>query len=250
MLSFFARLFGRTRRLSDEELIRRINSSERPLAVCLDCRKLVQLPPCDYCKRSAPCLELRSRADIKNALASLGLEAPAKINAPPDIAPALIAAIRNATSRAKRAGQQLTTEHLLLELLADLACARVLEAFGANMERMKERLEAALPATAAGQGSPTPELEFTIRAATVHALWSKSDVVNTTDALAALSKQETTQAAQLLKEEGVSFSGEGIQSALMVKEVGEEQDEESGKPSGGGSAARRCRKSAGEAGPS
>lgn len=203
MPSFLARLFGGgAPKLSDEELVRRINSSERPLTVCLDCRTLGLLPPCDYCKRSAPCLELRSRADVKNAFASLGLEPPAEINAPPDVAPALKTAIRAATTRAKKLGTQVTTEHLLLELLPDLACARVLGAFGANVERLKERLEAALPAT--GQTTPTPELEAVIQAATVLALSSNSDVVNTTDALTALSRG-TTQAALLLKEEGVSF---------------------------------------------
>lgn len=198
MTSFFARLFGGGKpKLSDEELISRINSAERPLCVCLDCRTIGVIPPCDYCNRSAPCLEIRTRADVKNALASLGLEAPAVINAPPDIAPALKIAIRAATSRARKAGHQVTTEYLLLELIPDLACARVLEAFGTNVERLKQRLEEAL----AG-GGELPELA--IQAATVIALSSGSDVVETTDALKAIA-QGTTKAAQLLREEGVTF---------------------------------------------
>ena len=199
-------------RLEDAELLRRLVSGERPLAVCLECRTLGAVPPCDHCHQSSSCLEIFTRADVKNAISLLALGAPPSIAAPPDIAPTLKSAIRMATADAKRQRHELVTlEHLLAALLREPRCVELLEGCGAQVERLNQRLNTILveerhlrKEDGSAEPQASPEIERVLQAAAFRARSGNNDVLDTSDVLIAMCAEDSTRAFQCLQHEGVT----------------------------------------------
>lgn len=199
-------------RLEDAELLRRLVSAERPLAVCFECRTLSAVPTCEHCHQSSSCLDIFTRVDVRNAISLLGLVAPSRIAAPPDIAPALQASLRMAIADAKRMQHEFVTiEHLLAGLLRDPRCVELLEGCGAEVERLKQRLNTFLVAEdrprredGSTEPRPSPEIERVLEAAAVRALSGDNDVMDASDVLIAICAEDSSQAFQCLQHEGVT----------------------------------------------
>lgn len=179
--------------LSDAELVKRLASRERPLTVCLDCRSLGLVPPCDHCGKSSSCVELRTRADVRQALQLLNLEAPPVIEAPPSISAGLATAVRKAIAEATRRRHEFVgLEHLLLGLSAEATARASLEAGGARVAELEQRLGAVLegkvvlPEGVSAEPRPTPEIEQAISRASLRVLTLGRDEIDSADAVVAV----------------------------------------------------------------
>jgi ATP-dependent Clp protease ATP-binding subunit ClpA len=176
----------------------------------VECRTLSAASPCGHCQSSS-CLDIVTRADVRNAFRLLCLVPPRDIAVAPEIGRALQAALRMAISDATLLQDELvTSEHLLAGLLQDPRCVELLKASGATVERLKQRLNAFLAEdgrprrkTASKEPVPSPEIQQVLQEATVHALSIDNDVVEASDALIALCGQKSSRAGQLLADEAV-----------------------------------------------
>jgi hypothetical protein len=73
--------FGDRVTLSPEALLRALE--RRPVTLCLDCRAVVQRPPCPHCGFSARCVTVRSEADAAAVQAELSKAEPVNVNETP-----------------------------------------------------------------------------------------------------------------------------------------------------------------------
>lgn len=209
-------------RLSDDELLRRIVSGERPLAVCLDCRTVTPVPPCEHCHQSSSCVEISTRTDVKHALSLLHLEEPARLNAPPELDPSAQDALRSAIAEAKRRQHaKVMLEHLLLGLLSTPRTFELLKRCGADAESLREQLEAWLDATAtpmpAGEPQPTPRVEHALHAASARALASGRDFIECGDLLYGVCAGTPSPVLELLEREQVTRMT--VSSAMAVAQA-------------------------------
>lgn len=203
-------ILGRPRipRLSDAELVKHLVSNERPLTVCLECRTICAVPPCDHCGQMSSCLEIIARSDVKNALILLNLKTVGPMALPPEMTAGFKISIRLAVSEAKRRqDKKVRVEHLLLALLEDPDCLIVLRDCGVRVDELRKRLLTFLDASSertplAREPEPTQELNHILEKAAEHSMLANSDVLTASDLLAEICSQDSFQAVQLLTADG------------------------------------------------
>ncbi len=129
----------------------------------------------------------------------------------PLIAKELQVSFRNALAEAKRLHHEyLTLEHLLLALTKDARTREVLNACGANVTRLQERLEAfltetveRLPDDVDTDPQQTIGVERVLHRAAIHALSAEQKMIDGGDILVALFREEESHALYLLQQEGI-----------------------------------------------
>ncbi|MFL5354473.1 ATP-dependent Clp protease ATP-binding subunit ClpA [Archangium sp.] len=160
----------------------------------------------------------------------------------PLIAKALQDSFRTAMEEARRMRHEyLTLEHLLLALTKDSRTREVLKGCGANVKRLRERLEGfleetveRLPEGVDAEPQQTIGVERVLHSAAMHALSAEQKYIDGGDILVALFREEESHALYLLQEEGLSrldllnFISHGI------SKDGESSE---GAPQGGGAPA-------------
>ncbi len=132
--------------------------------------------------------------------------------ASPIIAKELQQSIRFAISEAKRMRHEyLTLEHLLLGLLKDPRTVQALKACGANLNRLRDRLQAyltdtveRLPEGVEAEPQQTIGVDRVLQRAALHALSAEQKVMEGPDVLVAMFREAESHAVYLLRQEGVT----------------------------------------------
>jgi ATP-dependent Clp protease ATP-binding subunit ClpA len=147
------------------------------------------------------------------------------------LSPELENAIRSALDDATRRGHEFSgLEHLLLALLGDEKTADVVKHCGANLPRLRGKLEAYLdkevavvPEDERDRAQPTLGFARVVQRAVNHVLGAGKGEANGTNVLVALMSEPDSQAVAFLKEEGitrldvVSYISHGISKLLPAK---------------------------------
>ena len=130
----------------------------------------------------------------------------------PQIAKELQASFREAIADAKsRRHELLVLEHLLLALTRELKTQKVLVGCGANVERLRERLEKylgetveTLPDSVNAEPQQTIGIERVLQRAAIHALSAEQKVIEGPDVLVAMFREDESHALFLLQQEGIT----------------------------------------------
>ncbi len=160
--------------------------------------------------------------------------------ATPLIAKELQASFRQAMADAKAMRHEyLTLEHLLLALCKEAKTQKVLTACGANVKRLRERLEAflketveKLPVGVSAEPQQTIGIERVLQRAAIHALSADQKVIEGGDVLVAMFREDESHALHFLQQEGISrldllnFLSHGITKG------GDAEEDAEGQPSG------------------
>jgi ATP-dependent Clp protease ATP-binding subunit ClpA len=160
--------------------------------------------------------------------------------ATPLIAKELQASFRQAMADAKAMRHEyLTLEHLLLALSKEAKTLKVLTACGANVKRLRERLEAflketveKLPVGVTAEPQQTSGIERVLQRAAIHALSADQKVIEGGDVLVAMFREDDCHALYLLQQEGVTrldllnFLSHGI------TKTGDSDEDADAQPSG------------------
>jgi ATP-dependent Clp protease ATP-binding subunit ClpA len=130
--------------------------------------------------------------------------------ATPLLAKELQASLRFALTEAKRRRHEyLTLEHVLLAMLKDKRTRDVLKACGANLERVRQKLEKylddveKLPAGSEAELHQTVGVERVLHRAAIHALSAEQKEIDGGDVLVAMYREADSYAAFCLQEEGI-----------------------------------------------
>jgi Clp amino terminal domain, pathogenicity island component len=132
--------------------------------------------------------------------------------ATPLIAKELQASFREAISDAKSMRHEyLTVEHLLLALTREPKTQKILVACGASVERLRQRLEKfladtveRLPESARAEPQQTIGIERVLQRAAIHALTADQKVIEGSDVLVAMLREDDSHALFLLQQEGIT----------------------------------------------
>ena len=132
--------------------------------------------------------------------------------ATPLIAKELQASFRRALSDARaRRHELLTLEHLLLALTQDLKTREILSACGANVERLRQRLETCLaerlerlPEGVNAEPQQTIGIERVLQRAAISALTAEQRLIEGGDVLVAMFREHDSDALSLLQQEGIT----------------------------------------------
>ena len=132
--------------------------------------------------------------------------------ATPLIAKELQASFRLALAEAKRMRHEyLTLEHLLLALTKDPKTQKVLTACGADLARLRQRLEAflqetveRLPPDVDADPQQTIGVERVLQRAAIHALSAEQKVIGGGDVLVAMYREDESHALFFLQQEGIT----------------------------------------------
>jgi ATP-dependent Clp protease ATP-binding subunit ClpA len=171
----------------------------------------------------------------------------------PTLRPELEITLRLAVMEAERRGHALAgLEHLLFALLHDAATGGVLAAAGADVDRLRKRVdsfldeEAAGPRTTTGESAPTLAFRRVVQEAALQVLRSGREEVTGASVLAALWGEPDSFAVHFLEDAGVarvdvlrqmSHGGEAAPERRTVPAGGE--DDEGGEAPAAGSALER-----------
>lgn len=132
--------------------------------------------------------------------------------ATPLISRELQAAFRQAITDAKDGRHEyLTLEHLLHALTRDPKAVKILGACGANVPRLRERLEKflaievdTLPQGVQAEPQQTIGIERVLQRAAIHALSTDQKTIDAGDVLVAMFREDESHALFLLRQEGVT----------------------------------------------
>jgi ATP-dependent Clp protease ATP-binding subunit ClpA len=132
--------------------------------------------------------------------------------ATPTIAKELQASFREAISDARSMRHELLTlEHLLLALTREPKTQKIFVACGANVERLRQRLEKflaeeveRLPESARAEPQQTIGIERVLQRAAIHALSAEQKVIDGGDVLVAMFREDESHALFLLQQEGLT----------------------------------------------
>ena len=132
--------------------------------------------------------------------------------ATPLIAKELQASFREAISDAKKMRHEyLTLEHLLLALTREPKTQKILLSCGANVKRLRQRLEKflaetveRLPDSVNAEPQQTIGIERVLQRAAIHALSAEQKVIEVGDLLVAMLREEDSHALFLLQQEGLT----------------------------------------------
>jgi len=132
--------------------------------------------------------------------------------ASPLIAKELQASFRQAITDAKSMRHEyLTLEHLLLALTREPKTQKILVACGANVKRLRQRLEKflaetveRLPDTVSAEPQQTIGIERVLQRAAIHALSAEQKVIEGGDVLVAMFREDESHALFLLQQEGIT----------------------------------------------
>src|SRR5215469_12646035 len=155
--------------------------------------------------------------------------------ASPLISRELQASFRQAISDAKdRRNEYLTLEHLLLAFTQAPKAVKVLGACGANVHRLRERLEkfvavelTTLPADKLAEPQQTIGIERVLQRAAIHALSADQKTIDYGDVLVAMFREDESHALFLLQQEGITrldllnYLSHGISKGAEGEEEGE-----------------------------
>ncbi|HZW88830.1 MAG TPA: AAA family ATPase, partial [Myxococcaceae bacterium] len=158
--------------------------------------------------------------------------------ATPLIAKELQASFRQAIADAKAMRHEyLTLEHLLLALTREPKTQKILVACGANVKRLRQRLEKflnetveRLPDAVSAEPQQTIGIERVLQRAAIHALSAEQKVIEGGDVLVAMFREDESHALFLLQQEGITrldllnYLSHGISKGSE----GEEESESSG----------------------
>jgi len=166
--------------------------------------------------------------------------------ATPLIAKELQASFRQAIADAKSMRHEyLTLEHLLLALTREPKTQKILVACGANVKRLRQRLEKflaetveRLPDSVSAEPQQTIGIERVLQRAAIHALSAEQKVIEGGDVLVAMFREDESHALFLLQQEGITrldllnYLSHGISKGSEGEEDGESSgglgDEEGG----------------------
>jgi ATP-dependent Clp protease ATP-binding subunit ClpA len=132
--------------------------------------------------------------------------------ASPTVSKELQASFRESMSDAKSMRHEyLTVEHLLLALTREPKTQKILVACGANVERLRQRLEKflaetveRLPESVSADPQQTIGIERVLQRAAVHALSADQNVIEGRDVLVAMFREDESHALFLLQQEGLT----------------------------------------------
>ena len=132
--------------------------------------------------------------------------------ATPLIAKELQASFREALADAKKMRHEyLTLEHLLLALTRESKTQKILVACGANVKRLRQRLEKflaetveRLPDGVSAEPQQTIGIERVLQRAAIHALSAEQKVIEGGDVLVAMFREDESHALFLLQQEGIT----------------------------------------------
>jgi len=132
--------------------------------------------------------------------------------ASPLIAKELQASFREAITDAKSMRHEyLTLEHLLLALTREPKTQEILVACGADVKRLRQRLEKflaetvdRLPDNASADPQQTIGIERVLQRAAIHALSADQKVIEGGDVLVAMFREDESHALFLLQQEGIT----------------------------------------------
>jgi len=132
--------------------------------------------------------------------------------ASPLIAKELQASFRQAISDAKSMRHEyLTLEHLLLALTHETKTQKILDGCGADVKRLRQRLEKflaetvdRLPDGVSAEPQQTIGIERVLQRAAIHALSADQKVIEGGDVLVALFREDESHALFLLQQEGIT----------------------------------------------
>jgi len=132
--------------------------------------------------------------------------------ATPLIAKELQASFRQAIADAKAMRHEyLTLEHLLLALTREPKTQKILVACGANVKRLRQRLEKflaetveRLPDNVSAEPQQTIGIERVLQRAAIHALSAEQKVIEGGDVLVAMFREDESHALFLLQQEGIT----------------------------------------------
>ena len=132
--------------------------------------------------------------------------------ATPLIAKELQASFRQAIADAKAMRHEyLTLEHLLLALTREPKTQKILVACGANVKRLRQRLEKflaetveRLPDSVSAEPQQTIGIERVLQRAAIHALSAEQKVIEGGDVLVAMFREDESHALFLLQQEGIT----------------------------------------------
>ncbi len=155
--------------------------------------------------------------------------------ATPLIAKELQASFRQALSDAKSMRHEyLTLEHLLLALTREPKTQKILVACGANVKRLRQRLEKflaetveRLPEGVSAEPQQTIGIERVLQRAAIHALSAEQKVIEGGDVLVAMFREDESHALFLLQQEGITrldllnYLSHGISKGPDGEEEGE-----------------------------
>jgi ATP-dependent Clp protease ATP-binding subunit ClpA len=155
--------------------------------------------------------------------------------ATPLIAKELQASFRQAIADAKAMRHEyLTLEHLLLALTREPKTQKILVACGANVKRLRQRLEKflaetveRLPDSVTAEPQQTIGIERVLQRAAIHALSAEQKVIEGGDVLVAMFREDESHALFLLQQEGITrldllnYLSHGISKGSEGEEEGE-----------------------------
>ena len=155
--------------------------------------------------------------------------------ATPLIAKELQASFRQAIADAKAMRHEyLTLEHLLLALTREPKTQKILVACGANVKRLRQRLEKflaetveRLPDSVTAEPQQTIGIERVLQRAAIHALSAEQKVIEGGDVLVAMFREDESHALFLLQQEGITrldllnYLSHGISKGPDGEEEGE-----------------------------
>ena len=155
--------------------------------------------------------------------------------ATPLIAKELQASFRQAIADAKAMRHEyLTLEHLLLALTREPKTQKILVACGANVKRLRQRLEKflaetveRLPDNVSAEPQQTIGIERVLQRAAIHALSAEQKVIEGGDVLVAMFREDESHALFLLQQEGITrldllnYLSHGISKGSEGEEEGE-----------------------------
>jgi ATP-dependent Clp protease ATP-binding subunit ClpA len=155
--------------------------------------------------------------------------------ATPLIAKELQASFRQAIADAKAMRHEyLTLEHLLLALTREPKTQKILVACGANVKRLRQRLEKflaetveRLPDSVSAEPQQTIGIERVLQRAAIHALSAEQKVIEGGDVLVAMFREDESHALFLLQQEGITrldllnYLSHGISKGSEGEEEGE-----------------------------
>jgi len=155
--------------------------------------------------------------------------------ATPLIAKELQASFRQAIADAKSMRHEyLTLEHLLLALTREPKTQKILVACGANVKRLRQRLEKflaetveRLPDSVSAEPQQTIGIERVLQRAAIHALSAEQKVIEGGDVLVAMFREDESHALFLLQQEGITrldllnYLSHGIAKGSEGEEEGE-----------------------------
>lgn len=160
--------------------------------------------------------------------------------ATPLIAKELQASFRRAMADAEAMRHEyLTLEHLLLALSKEPKTLKILTACGANVKRLRERLEAfiketveKLPAGVKAEPQQTIGIDRVLQRAAIHALSADQKVIEGGDVLVAMFREDDCHALYLLQQEGITRLDLLNYLSHGITKTGETEEDADGQPSG------------------